>query len=120
VGHSELLLGDELVEPRIFVLEIDGKPTLAFEAQNLHEARELCREEWLRADLGSLSSNGTPLCCGGAELEARLAQPAEIAAFNHAMQHAESSDELTLAFLVELDGTLVEVVVDPGRFSSQG
>jgi hypothetical protein len=113
-------LGDGLVEPRIFVLEIDGKPTLAFEAKSLREAGELCHEEWLRTDLGSLSSNGAPLCCGGAKLEARLAQPTEIAAFNHAMQGAESSDDLTLAFLVELDGTLVEVVVDPGRFTSQG
>ncbi|MEH2475606.1 hypothetical protein V1281_003219 [Nitrobacteraceae bacterium AZCC 2161] len=120
IEQSELLLGDELVEPRIFVLEIDGKPTLAFEAKTLHEALELCHEEWLRADLGSLSSNGAPLCCGGAELGARPALPAEIAAFNHAMQRAASSDELTLAFLVELDCALVEVVVDPGRFPSQG
>lgn len=41
--------------PRMFTLEIDGKPTLVFEAKTLREAHELCREEWLRADLSVLA-----------------------------------------------------------------
>jgi hypothetical protein len=46
----------------IFTIEVDGKPTVAFEARQLREAAELCQEEWLLADLGTLSSNGVPLC----------------------------------------------------------
>lgn len=99
---------------RVFTLEIDGKPILTFEAQNLREANEICGEEWLQSDLGALTSKGVPLCHGGAKLKARLAQPAEIAAFKHAMERAPASEEMTMAFLVELDGVVVEVVVDPG------
>jgi hypothetical protein len=31
--------------PSIFTIEIGGRPTLTFEAQNLGEAHELCHEE---------------------------------------------------------------------------
>jgi hypothetical protein len=30
--------------PRMFTLEIDGRPTFVFGAKNLREAHELCRE----------------------------------------------------------------------------
>jgi hypothetical protein len=33
-----------VIVARIFALDVDGKPTLAFEARNWTEARELCRE----------------------------------------------------------------------------
>jgi hypothetical protein len=29
---------------QVFPLDVDGKPTLAFEARNTQEARELCKE----------------------------------------------------------------------------
>ena len=35
----------------VFAMDIDGRPTLAFEAKNVREASELCKEDWLRADL---------------------------------------------------------------------
>ena len=44
----------------VFAMDIDGKPTLAFEAKNVREASELCKEDWLRADLSVLTSNGIP------------------------------------------------------------
>ena len=37
--------------PSIWTLEIDGKPTLAFEAMKDREADEICHQEWLRLDL---------------------------------------------------------------------
>ena len=36
---------------RVFTLEVDGRPTLAFEASNYSEARQLCKETWLLDDL---------------------------------------------------------------------
>jgi hypothetical protein len=36
---------------RICTIEIGEKPTLTFEVQNLHEAQELCRKQWLKDDL---------------------------------------------------------------------
>jgi hypothetical protein len=45
----------------VFTIEVDDKPTLTFEARQLREAAELSKEEWLRADLNTLNSNGIPL-----------------------------------------------------------
>ena len=61
----------------IFTIDVDGKPTVAFEVKNLREAAELSREEWFRADLSTLSSNGEPLCRIESKLKARLATAPE-------------------------------------------
>ena len=45
----------------IYTILVDGKPIVALEAEG-REAAELCREEWFRADLCALSSNGEPIC----------------------------------------------------------
>jgi hypothetical protein len=89
----------------VFAIEIDGKPTIAFEAKNLREASELCKEDWLRADLGDLKSNGAPLCSPTAKLRVRLADEMEIRIYRTAHEEVdEASDDLVLAYLVELDG----------------
>ena len=41
---------------RVFTLEVDGRPVLAFEAVRLRDAQELCKEAWLHDDLRSLRS----------------------------------------------------------------
>jgi hypothetical protein len=61
----------------IFTIEVDGKPTVAFEARHFREAAELCKEEWLRDDLNALSSNGVPLCGIGSKLRARKTRQRE-------------------------------------------
>jgi hypothetical protein len=70
----------------VFTIEIDGKPTLAFEARQLREAAELCKEQWLRADLDTLSSNGVPLYGVGSKLRARMANELERATYQEALQ----------------------------------
>ena len=102
----------------IFTIEIDGKPTLAFEARQLPEAAELSREEWLRADLNTLSSNGVPLCGIDSKLKARTANEAEREIYREAVKEAKASDEIVLAYLVELDGTetIDEAPIDLGSF----
>jgi hypothetical protein len=89
---------------RVFALEVDGKPTLAFEAKNTREARQLCKEPWLRADLSSQKSNGIPLCDSNSTLSVRPASVEEAAVFSQAAASARPSDDLMLAYLVELDG----------------
>jgi hypothetical protein len=63
--------------PSIFTIEIGGRPTLTFEAQNLGEAHELCHEQWLKDDLAEAKSDGVPLWDGKAKLRARIALPEE-------------------------------------------
>jgi hypothetical protein len=89
---------------QVFSLEVDGKPTLAFEAKNTMEARQLCKEPWLRADLSSQKSNGIPLCDSNSKLSVRRASVEEATVFSQAAASAKPSDDLVLAYLVELDG----------------
>jgi hypothetical protein len=88
----------------IFTIEVDGKPTVAFEARQLREAAELSKEEWLRADLNALSSNGAPLCGIGSKLRARIANEPERLAYREVAKRAHLSDDILFAYLVELDG----------------
>jgi hypothetical protein len=89
---------------RVFTMEIDGQPTVAFEAKNTQEALELCRESWFRDDLSCLSSNGVPLLKPEAKLTVRVANEAEAQTYRDADKTVQASDELVLAYLVDLDG----------------
>ena len=90
----------------IFTLDIDGRPTLAFEAKNLRESQQLCHESWLRQDIADLTSNGSPLWDGKARLRARRSTEDEIAIYREAAREAaQPQGDLLLAFLVELDGS---------------
>jgi hypothetical protein len=103
--------------PSIFTIEIGGRPTLTFEAQNLGEAHELCHEQWLKDDLAEAKSDGVPLWDGKAKLRARIALPEESVLFAEAKNNGQPSDGLMLVYLVELDGGEIdEQSIDPGAF----
>jgi hypothetical protein len=87
----------------VFAMDIDGKPVIAFEARNLREAGELCREAWLQDDLALLTSNGIPLYAAGAKMKVRPASQEEAQAYRDAEAEAAECDDLLLAYLVELD-----------------
>ena len=92
------------MQPGIFTLGIGGRPILTFEAKNLREARELCREQWLREDVARLRSNGIPLWDGSAALRSRTSSEAECEVYREAAKSVEAgADGLLLAYLVELD-----------------
>jgi hypothetical protein len=94
---------------RIFTLEINGKPTLVFEAMGLTEACEICFEADLRFDLSGLTSDGILICAENATLSPRPATQGEIAAFRRAVELAPPSEEPTMAFLIKIDGVVVVV-----------
>jgi hypothetical protein len=76
-----------------------------FEAKNFWEARQVCREEWLKSDLAEARSNGVPLWDGKAKLRTRIAKPEESAFFTQAARGADHPlDDLLLVYLVEMDG----------------
>jgi hypothetical protein len=89
--------------PAIFTLEVGSKPTLSFEARNLREAWEMCHEGWLKEDLVRICSNGVPLWDGKARLRSRSAAEAESVIYRQAAQQEQTSGDLILAYLVELD-----------------
>ena len=87
----------------VFTIEIDRKPTMAFEARSMAEAQGLCREQWLLDDLSAFSSGGLALCVAGAKLAVRRATEREIEVYRQAEQSVPASDDLLLAYLVDLD-----------------
>jgi hypothetical protein len=101
---------DEPRSPQIFTLEINGRPTLVFEAMDLAEASEICLDADLRSDLRALTSDGIPICGEDTTLSPRPATQEEIAAFKHAVELAPTSDEPTMAFLIKIDGVMVVAV----------
>jgi hypothetical protein len=99
---------------QVFVLDIDRRPTLAFEADGLAAAQQICRDPDLRADLAAFTSGGVPVCAPNSMLSARAAAPEEIAAFRHAVQRAPASGQPTMTFLIKIDGIMV-VTIGPER-----
>ncbi len=102
--------------PSVFTIEIDGRPTVTFEAKTLGEANEFCNAPWLRDDFVLAHSNGAPLWNGKAELRARIAYEEEIATFGDATKDVEPSDGLALVYLVELDDGETGENSEPGAF----
>jgi hypothetical protein len=86
----------------IWTLEIDGKPTLAFEARKYREADEICHQEWLRVELGQQKINDVPLCHADSDLRIRLARPDEMVLYRQAAEADKSSND-KLVYLIELD-----------------
>ena len=99
---------------QVFVLDIDRKPTLAFEANGLAAAQEICRDADLRADLAALTSDGIPVCGPDSTLGLRAAAQEEIAAFQHAVERAPASNQPSMTFLIKIDGVMV-ITVGPER-----
>ena len=87
---------------RTFALCVNDRPILAFAATGWREARELCKEPWLKEDLQALRSEGVPLCDAESVLSIRQATVEEDAAYKEGSSAAEA-DELPLAYLVALE-----------------
>ena len=88
--------------PSIWTLEIDGKPTLAFEAMKYREADEICHQEWLRTELGQRKINNVPLCVADSHLRIRLARQVEMLLYRQAAE-ANKLSVNNLVYLIELD-----------------
>jgi hypothetical protein len=88
---------------RLFTLEVDGRPTLSFEASRTREAQEICKESWLRGDLIVLSSGGVPLCSDRSKFTVRPPTADEAIVYEKAATVAKPSDDMVLAYLIELD-----------------
>jgi hypothetical protein len=89
---------------RVFTLEVDGRPTIAFEASGTKEAWQICRESWLLNDLSILTSAGARLRTAKSKLSVRLASPDEATIFRLVANAEDPTDNMTIAYLVKLDG----------------
>jgi len=101
-GEGEEIIGTMIFARSIWTLEIDDKPTLAFEARKYREADEICHQEWLRVELGQQKINDVPLCRADSDLRIRLARPDEMVLYRQAAEADKSSND-KLVYLIELD-----------------
>jgi hypothetical protein len=92
----------------IFVLEIKGTAILAFEADDMADARAYTENAGEREDLTELRSNGAPLWNGKDAMNVRPATDAEAALFEEQREedwegepHADTED--FFVYLVPLD-----------------
>ena len=89
---------------RVFTLEVDGRPMLAFEAANSQEAQTICKETWLREDLSVLKSGGVPLYTAQSKLSVRPATAEERGFFfGQIADGQEPSDDMRIGYLTEFD-----------------
>jgi hypothetical protein len=89
----------------VFIIEINERPTAAFEAHNQREAFELCREAWLKEDLAGVKSGGIPLGDGKTKMKVRYARPDKATRYAEANGNRQPSEDVLLLFLVELDAS---------------
>jgi hypothetical protein len=90
----------------IFTIEIDGRPTLALQAKKYSEVEDICEQQWFRADLTALKSNGVPLCDTMSIFRVRLAHPDEAGVYREAAEAAKPSDGINIVYLVDIDDDL--------------
>jgi hypothetical protein len=97
-----------ILPPRAYVVEIDGRPVVAYTADSGRQARELLHEAWFRDDLIELRSDGAPVWDGKAKLRVRPASDAEAAEFAAgssvaAKQQGNGEGDSVLVFLIPID-----------------
>ena len=88
---------------RVFTREADGRRLLAFEASGTRQAQEISEESWLLNDLSILRSGGARLRTARSRLSVRPASPDEATIFGLVANMIKPSDNMVLAYLVELD-----------------
>ena len=89
---------------RVFVIEADGRPLVAFAAFSKREADGLRKEQWFREEVAALRAEGRPVWNGQSIFVVRNAEPDEIEIFRNAESAVQRDDGIVLAFLIDLDG----------------
>jgi hypothetical protein len=89
-----------------FVLEINRRPILAFDATSLRSARSRISEPWFIEELARMRSHGRPLLGPNDHCRLRSASPTEMAAVSlgRSLDEARGEDtKYAFAFLMPID-----------------
>jgi hypothetical protein len=108
-GHQTLTGRRPTIEQKEFVLESSGRAVLAFLADGLEQARDLCSQHWFMDELASYRSYGHPIWDGTADLRIRGADPSEAAEVQIALageQCRKEHDGYVFVFFVPIDAGL--------------
>jgi hypothetical protein len=97
------------IKAKGFVLETDRRALLAFMADGLEQAKQLCAEDWFVEELASYRSSGRPIWDGSAELNIRRADACEAAEIQIALTGELARKEyegFVFVFFVPVDAEL--------------
>jgi hypothetical protein len=91
-----------------FVLEVAGRPVLAFSAASMRAAKARAKELWFVEELGQMRSGGRPILCDGDDRSVRQASVVEAAQVElyRRLDDARGEDiKYCFAFLIAVDPT---------------
>jgi hypothetical protein len=88
---------------QIFAIEVDGKPTAAFNAPSADDARGICDLAEFRSDLAALTSAGVALCGPLSSITIRSATREEMAAFATGAGIPSDVNVTVFVFLIDID-----------------
>lgn len=94
----------------IYTVEIDGIPTISFEALSESDANEYVKLDEFRQDLSQMSSNGVPVCNSVSLLQLRQASSVEMNTYRSACATPSNDEWPTFVLLIRVDGVLVHSV----------
>jgi len=87
----------------IFTVEVDGKPTAAFNPRGSDDALGICGLPEFRSDLAALTSGGVALCGASSSITVRSATSSETAIFASGARNPSAESAITFVFLIDLD-----------------
>lgn len=99
----------------IFTVDIDGTPTLTFDAPSIDEACGIVALPEFRSDLIELTSEGKKVCRTSSHLNVRIATQPEAATFEAAVARSPANDDSTFVFLIKIENVVLSVIVHPER-----
>lgn len=97
----------------IFVLDVDGRPTLASSANDIAHARTMLDDGVLKEDLSLITASGSSLCHAKSVFRVRPASSAEIRAFHYACKRMLPWRKPTMALLIAIDHSPYYAVTPP-------
>lgn len=87
----------------VYVLEVNGVPTLAFMAASNKEAKELLKVAWLMENLRSMQSAGRALWDGKALLRIEPAVGEQVEEIRRKLGEMSGAEGLPMVHLVKVD-----------------
>jgi hypothetical protein len=85
--------GRRNIRQKGLVLEVGGRRILAFLANDIQKAKQLCAEEWFAEALAAYRSDGRPVWDGETEFRIRPANECEIAELQMAVVTEQARQE---------------------------
>ena len=101
--ERNIIVTDPFSDRLLFAVEIDGHPTLAFDASSVEVAKGICLLSEFREDLGRVTCDGQRIFRQTSVISVRGASACEAATFYAALKDLGPTAEISFVFLSKVD-----------------